>query len=116
MNNKNNYDFIFLGTEDNKIRDNFIKKFGDKLKYLLPKKQVFYDYEDQNYLTYNSKVYGNMDFMKTYLLTVVILSKCLDIISARTSGAAGVFILSKGFRNSLVYYIGDYKADFYFNE
>ena len=46
--------------------------------------------------------------MKTYLLTVVILSKCLDIISARTSGAAGVFILSKGFRNSLVYYIGDY--------
>ena len=116
MNNKNNYDFIFLGTEDNIIRDNFIKKFGDKLKYLLPKKQVFYDYEDQNYLTYNSNVYGNMDFMKTYLLTVVILSKCLDIISVRTSGAAGVFILSKGFRNSLVYYIGYYKADFYFNE
>ena len=49
-----------------------------------------------------------MNFMKTYVLSIIILSKCEDIISARTSGAAGVFILSKGFRNSLVYYLGEY--------
>ena len=36
------------------------------------------------------------------------LSKCIDIISSRTSGAAGVFIISNGFRNKLVYYLGEY--------
>ena len=108
MDEKYKYDFIFLATEDNKIRKKFVKKFGDKLKYLLPKTQVSYNYERMNFLSYNYKVYGNMNFMKTYLLSIVILSKCEDIISSRTSGAAGVFILSKGFRNSLVYYLGEY--------
>ena len=108
MNKQYKYDFIFLGTEDNKIRDKFIKKFGNKLKYLLPEKKVNYNYKNKNFLTFNYKVYGNLDFMKTYLLSVVILSKCVDIISARTSGAAGVFILSKGYRNQLVYYLGEY--------
>ena len=108
MNKQYKYDFIFLGTEDNKIRDKFIKKFGNKLKYLLPEKKVNYNYKNQDFLTFNYKVYGNLDFMKTYLLSVVILSKCVDIISARTSGAAGVFILSKGYRNQLVYYLGEY--------
>ena len=108
MNKQYKYDFIFLGTEDNKIRDKFIKKFGNKLKYLLPEKKVNYNYKNQNFLTFNYKVYRNLDFMKTYLLSVVILSKCVDIISARTSGAAGVFILSKGYRNQLVYYLGEY--------
>ena len=49
-----------------------------------------------------------MDFLKAYLYSIIILSKCVDIISSRTSGAAGAFILSKGFRNQLVYYLGEY--------
>ena len=107
MNKKYNYDFIFLATEDNKIRNAFIKKFGDKLKYLIPKKKVYYSAGD-GFLTYNRNVFGNMDFLKTYLYSIIILSKCVDIISSRTSGAAGAFILSKGFRNQLVYYLGEY--------
>ena len=108
MDNKYKYDFIFLGTEDNKIRDKFIKKFGNKLKYLLPDKKINYSYKNKDFLTFNYKVYGNLEFMKTYLLSVIILSKCVDIITARTSGAAGAFILSKGYRNQLVYYLGEY--------
>ena len=108
MDDQYKYDFIFLATEDNKIRNKFIKKFGDKLKYILPEKQVNYNYQRRNFLSFNIKVYGNLSFMKTYILSIIILSKCEDIISARTSGAAGVFILSKGFRNSLVYYLGEY--------
>ena len=108
MDDKYKYDFIFLATEDYKIRNKFIKKFGEKLKYILPEKPVYYNYDRKNFLSFNIKVYGNMNFMKTYVLSIIILSKCEDIISARTSGAAGVFILSKGFRNSLVYYLGEY--------
>ncbi len=108
MNKKNKYDFIFLGTEDNKIRNLFIKIFGKKLKYLIPKDKIFYNYDTGNYLTYNKNVFGNMNFSKIYLLSVIILSKCIDIISSRTSGAAGVFIISNGFRNKIVYYLGEY--------
>ena len=108
MDKKNKYDFIFLATEDGKIRNIFIKKFGQKLKYLLPKQTVNYDDTYGEYLTYNQNVFGNMNFLKTYLLSVIILSKCVDIISSRTSGAAGVFILSNGYRNKLVYYLGEY--------
>ena len=108
MNKKNKYDFIFLGTEDNKIRNLFIKIFGKKLKYLIPKDKIVYNYDTGNYLTYNKNVFGNMNFSKIYLLSVIILSKCIDIISSRTSGAAGVFIISNGFRNKLVYYLGEY--------
>ena len=108
MDKENKYDYFFLATEDNKIRDKFIKAFEDKLKYLLPEENVEYDYEEENYLTFNQEVYGNMKFQKTYLLSMYLLSKCVDIISARTSGAAGAFILSEGFRKHLVYYIGEY--------
>ena len=105
MDKQNKYDYIFLGTEDDEIRNAFIKKFGKKLKYLVPKDKLVYN---SGYLTYSKNVFGNMDFSKTYLLSIVILSKCIDIISSRTSGAAGVFIISNGFRNKLVYYLGDY--------
>ena len=108
MDEKNKYDFIFLATEDGKIRNIFIKKFRQKLKYLLPKQKINYDDTYGEYLTYNQNVFGNMNFLKTYLLSVIILSKCVDIISSRTSGAAGVFILSNGYRNKLVYYLGEY--------
>ena len=105
MDKQNKYDYIFLGTEDDEIRNAFIKKFGKKIKYLVPKDKLVYN---SGYLTYSKNVFGNMDFSKTYLLSIVILSKCIDIISSRTSGAAGVFIISNGFRNKLVYYLGDY--------
>lgn len=108
MDKDNKYDYIFLATEDNNIRRKFIKKFKRKLKYLLPDKNVEYNYEDQDYLTSNKDVLGNMKFEKTYLLSMIILSKCLDVIVSRTSGAAGAYILSEGFRKDLVYYLGEY--------
>ena len=108
MDKKNKYDYIFLATEDNIIRNKFIKKFNEKLKYLLPEKKIEYDYKEEDYLTKHKDVAGNMQFQKTYLLSMIILSKCTDIITSRTSGAAGAFILSEGFRNELVYYLGEY--------
>ena len=108
---KNKYDYIFLATEDDNIRKKFIKNFGKKLKYLLPDKKIEYNYDEASYLSFYDDVYGNMKFQKTYLLSMILLSKCLDIITSRTSGAAGAYILSKGFRKDFVYYIGEYNYE-----
>lgn len=47
--------------------------------------------------------------MKIYLINIIILSKCLDIITSKTAGSLVAFILSKGFRNIKVYDLGCYK-------
>ena len=43
------------------------------------------------------------------MLNIIILSKCLDLLAANTSGTVGVFILTEGFRNYKVYKLGYYK-------
>ena len=59
-------------------------------------------------MAYNSNVKG-LNYSKIYLINMIILSKCIDILSANTSGSIGVFILSEGFRYSKVYNLGKYK-------
>ena len=95
FNNENKYDFIFLTTDDNKIKDNFIKEFGEKVKFLdLTNKK--------NYFSSN-KISEGLELQKIYLFNILILSECIDIISVPTYETVATFILSKGFRNSLVY-------------
>lgn len=109
FNNKNKYDFIFLATEDDIIRNKFIKEFGQKLKYLKPELNIEYNFEKKRNLAFNKNIIGNHNFMKMYLINIIILSKCIDIICARTGGSIGAFVLTKGFRNTKVYYLGEYK-------
>lgn len=59
-------------------------------------------------LCYNENIKGNIEYMKIYLINIIILSKCKDIITPRTSGSIAAFIFSKGFRNTKVYYLGTY--------
>ena len=56
----------------------------------------------------NEKIYGNIEYIKNYVLNIIILSKCLDIITTKCNGAAAIFILTKGFRNSKIYNLGEY--------
>ncbi len=107
--NKYKYDWIFLATEDNIIRKEFIGAIGRKVKCLINKKAIFYNYKAKKFLAYNIDLKNNIKFNKIYLLNIIILSKCLDFIGARTSGTIGVFIFSKGFRNYKVYDLGKYK-------
>ena len=95
FNNQNKYDFIFLTTEDNTIKDKFIEEFGEKLKFL--------DKSNKNQYFNSNKISGGLENAKIYLFNIIILSKCIDIISVPTYQAATAFILSEGFRNSLVY-------------
>ena len=104
---ENNYDYIFLATEDNEIKNKFKNEFEKKLKYIEFEKQVEYNYSQKEYFSSNKNAQG-LEFQKIYLFNVIILSKCIDIISARTHGAAVAFILSEGFRKKLVYDLGEY--------
>jgi hypothetical protein len=109
LDNKNKYDWIFLATEDNFIREEFLRKVGIKAKCFLNKNKINYNYSKKQFLAYNIDFKINTNFNKIYLLNIIILSKCLDFLTARTTGAIGVFVLTKGFRNSKVYNLGYYK-------
>jgi hypothetical protein len=109
LDNKNKYNWIFLATEDNNIRNVFIKSIGIKVKYLLSKTKINYNYTAKRPLAVNINLKNNLDFHKIYLLNIIILSKCLDLLAAKTSGTAGIFILTEGFRYYKVYNLGFYK-------
>lgn len=109
LDNKNKYNWIFLSTEDNIIRDIFLKSIGIKVKCLLSKTKISYNYSTKKPIALNIDFKNNLDFNKIYLLNIIILSKCLDLLAAKTSGTVGVFILTEGFRYYKVYNLGNYK-------
>ena len=109
MEYKNKYDWIFITTEDDLIREKFISKLGKKLKYIKSKININYDYKKKKLLAFNKNINGNLEYMKTYLINIVILSKCLDIMTSKTAGTIVAFILTKGFRNKIIYNLGRYK-------
>ena len=102
------YEWLFIATEDYKIRDKFINKFSKKLKYLTYNKKIYYNTTEKNFLAYNNVIKGNIEYIKIYLLNIIILSKCSDIICAQTSGSIGAFILNKRYRFNKVYSLGYY--------
>jgi hypothetical protein len=109
MDKSNEYDWIFLTTEDTLIRNQFILSIGKKLKYIKYNENLSYNYTKKEFLAYNNKIIGNINYMKIYLINIIILSKCLDIVCSRTAGSVGAFIFTEGFRNIKVYYLGRYK-------
>ena len=108
MDTINSYNWIFVVTEDIKIREKIINKFKEKIKYIKPKIEINYNYKSKKYLAFNKNLKGNLDNLKIYLINILILSKCIDIITARTNGSIGAFIFTEGFRNIKVYYLGLY--------
>ena len=109
LDDKNKYNWIFLATEDNNIREIFLNSIGIKVKCLLSKNKISYNYSTKRPLAYNINFKSNLDYNKIYLLNIIILSKCLDLLSAKTSGTSGIFILTEGFRYYKVYNLGLYK-------
>lgn len=109
MDKENKYNWFFLTTEDDFIREKFIHEFGKKLKYIKSRININYDYKKKDFLGFNKNIMGNLEYMKIYLINIIILSKCLDFIASRTGGSLVAFIISKGFRNIKVYNLGSYK-------
>ena len=98
---KYKYDFIFFTTEDDIIRNKFIKEFDNKVK-------ILYQKDVKNVTNYYESVNRKLSSVKNYLLDVIILSKCLDIIASQNTGCTGAFIMSEGFRHSKIYALGLY--------
>ena len=105
---KYNYDYIFFSTEDEIIREKFSIFFSNKIKQVKQKTKLIYDKFKKNFLGYSDNIKGNVEYFKIYLINIIILSKSLDIITARCNGSAGIFILSEGFRNVKIYNLGVY--------
>ena len=109
MDLKYNYDWIFIATEDEIMKEKFINHFKNKAKYLNPNFKLNYNYsETKQFISLHKDIVGNLDYFKNYLMNIIILSRCTDIVMARGSGAAGVVIISNGFRNSLIYNLGKF--------
>ena len=106
MDSRNKYDFIFFTTEDEIIKHKFQHDFIGKIKMLNPNIYVNYSYPKGGTITLNKKIIGNIEYTKNYLLNILILSKCLDIVTSKGSGAAGIFILTNGFRHIKIYNLG----------
>ena len=66
-------------------------------------------YKQKQYLGFNKNVNGNIEFNKLYLLNIIILSKCLDLIATKCNGTVGILILTKGFRSIKIYDLGLYR-------
>ena len=87
------------------IIENFLEQhiFGQELnEYSLEMNILLYSTEDLPFQ--DTKTHS---IMKT-ILNIIILSKCIDIICAQTSGSIGAFVLKNGYRFSKVYYLGYY--------
>ena len=108
MDKKYNYDFIFFSTEDELIKKKFVPNFKKKIKLLNPNIKINYNYTEKNFINLNKNINGNIDYIKNYILNTIILSKCLDIVTPRCSGTAGIFILTNGFRHTKIYNLGEY--------
>ena len=108
MDKRYNYDFIFFATEDELIKKKFVPNFKKKIKLLNPSIQINYDYNKKDFINLNENINGNIEYIKNYVLNTIILSKCLDIITPRCSGTAGIFILTNGFRHKIIYNLGEY--------
>ena len=108
MDNKYKYDFIFLTTEDENIRRKIIGRFDKKIKYNKSKINLNYDYNKKELLVVSNNNIGNINFTKIYLINIIILSKCIDVIVSRTGGSLVAFILSNGFRHIKAYNLGLY--------
>ena len=106
MDKKYNYDFIFFATEDESVKKKFIPEFGEKIKMVNPNLDINYI---ERIKDLNEQIKAYLDYVKNYILNVIILSKCLDIVICRCCGSAAVFVLTEGFRHSIVYNLGEYK-------
>ena len=106
MDRKYFYDKIFIVTEDVRIRKQIINEFGNKLKFLSPRKEINYNYTQKKLLFNYHYIVGNKNNLKNYILNMIILSKCIDIITSLTNGSVFVFIYNKElFRHKIVYII-----------
>ena len=77
MDRKYFYDMIFIVTEYIRIRKQIINEFGNKLKFLSPRKEINYNYTQKKLLFNYHYIVRNKNNLKNYILNMIILSNVL---------------------------------------
>ena len=99
----NNPNWIYLVVEDRDILNKFKKKFGKKLKFG-PAKILNYKGSGSIGKTVDGKIID----IKKYIISIIILSKCKNVITSLTSGVFVAFMMTEGFKYIKYYDIGEY--------
>lgn len=74
INEKNNYDWFFISTEDDIIREIFIKEFGSKVKFLISYSSYYISFPNEKYhflIPFYRLLYFTIHFQLIPLLTMV---------------------------------------------
>ena len=104
-----NYDALYLSTEDKNIAEEFKNVFGDKL--LLPEGE-YIDYKPSadKWITMYSTHRDNDKYLMglEYLVSKLALTKCDGLITSMTNGTVIVMCLSEGFDYLHVFDLGLY--------
>ena len=108
MDKQYKYDYIFFATEDEIIKHKFQSDFKNKIKLFNPTIYIENNYTKNTAITLNQKIIRNVNYTKNYLLNILILFNCLDLVTSKGSGAIGIFILTEGFRHIKIYDLGVY--------
>lgn len=96
---------IFLVTEDAEIAQAFRQEFGDRVR-MTGQEPIRYD--GRGYLDCQKGVSGDVRRAREYLVRIIMLSRCSDVMCGRTAGSLGAAILSKGFDSAFYWDLGEY--------
>lgn len=100
-------DFIFLVTEDEKIRSEFQEKYRD---ILLPNMgATIENYDEKDYICYYLSQEDKINNAKVYLKKLIILSECDYLISSLTNGSVYSLAYNCDFKDSYIFDLGRYK-------
>ena len=105
-----NFDAMYLATEDKNILMKFREAFGEEL--LLPEANYLdYDYDNPQYLVHYHAERENDKYLRglEYLVSMIMLTKCNGLITSRTSGSTGVMCLSQNYDYLYVFDLGCYE-------
>lgn len=105
---KEKYDSIFLVTEDKEIFEEFKIKYTDMLLYLEADRYNTKSDENINDVIKKNRA-GRYFMAKTYLINIVMLSRCYGIVGGNTSGSLGALIMSNGYADQYIFDLGVYK-------
>ena len=81
----------------------FKQKFGNKLKFG-PAKTISYKGSGQ----VGKTVDGNINDIKNYIISIIILSKCKNVFASLTSGVFVATMMTEGFKYIKYYNLGYY--------
>lgn len=104
---KNNYDKIYLATEDKEIHGKMKKKYGERLISMDVERYVTKNKENINEISVK-KSSSRYQMGKEYLINILILSESDYLLAGNTSGSQGALLLRRNDKERYFFDLGKY--------